>query len=397
MTIERIVGDIREKNILLLQGPMGSFFNRLDKRFQKAGAYTFRIGLNAGDELFSKKKNFTSFKLKPDKWEYFIQKYYIKNSINTVFIFGDCRFYQKIASKVAKALNIDVYVFEEGYIRPNFVTLEKYGVNAFSQIPRKTSFYKNFKVTKKLQKEMGKVKKFNFTFYKLAAEAIAYYIISSIFRAKYPNYVHHRCFSVKEEFRVGCTNFFRKQRNRVTEWGMNKEFMTKYHKKYFFVPLQTYGDFQILEHSTFNTIEHFIAEIITSFTNNASKESYIVFKHHPVDRGKKDYTQFIMAISKMLGVENRVLIVWDTHLPTMLKNAIGTIVVNSTVGLSSLYHNTPTLCLGNAIYDIKGLTSKGMGLNEFWQGYKEVDSKLFQKFRAYLISTTQVNDSFYRL
>jgi capsular polysaccharide export protein len=115
-----------------------------------------------------------------------------------------------------------------------------------------------------------------------------------------------------------------------------------------------------------------------------------------MDRGKKDYAPLIKKQARMLGCEQRVKILYDVHLPTLLKNAIGTITINSTVGISSLYHNTPTLCTGRSFYDIEGLTSKGVSLDAFWRNYKEVDDELFNKFRCYLIQKTQVNGSFYK-
>ena len=51
--------------------------------------------------------------------------------------FGDCRFYHRIAKRVSEELNIDFFVFEEGYVRPNYVTFEQNGVNDFSD-------FKNF-------------------------------------------------------------------------------------------------------------------------------------------------------------------------------------------------------------------------------------------------------------
>jgi len=83
------------------------------------------------------------------------------------------------------------------------------------------------------------------------------------------------------------------------------------------------------------------------------------------------------------------------HIPSCLKNAIGTITINSTVGISSLYHHTPTITLGNSIYDIEGLTCKGMTLDRFWKEYTPPDKMLFEKFRLYLIAKTQLNGSFY--
>ena len=56
------LGSLEGKKILLLQGPMGTFFNRLDHNFRKQGAVTYRIGFNKGDQFFSSKDNYTAFK-----------------------------------------------------------------------------------------------------------------------------------------------------------------------------------------------------------------------------------------------------------------------------------------------------------------------------------------------
>ena len=122
---------------------------------------------------------------------------------------------------------------------------------------------------------------------------------------------------------------------------------------------------------------------------------YLVFKHHPVDRGRKNYNAFIMEQAEHYCVSLKVLVMYDTYLPTLLQNAKGTITINSTVGLSSLYHETPTITLGNALYDIEGLTSKGVRLDEFWKKQVKPDMELLQKFRAYLVHNTQLNGSFY--
>ena len=114
-----------------------------------------------------------------------------------------------------------------------------------------------------------------------------------------------------------------------------------------------------------------------------------------MDRGRKNYSRFIKKISVNLGLNYRVMAVHDVHLPTCLKNAIGTVTINSTVGLSSLYHKIPTIALGSTLYDIEGLTCKGMRLNDFWSDYKAPDTLLFKKFRLYLIEKTQLNGSFY--
>lgn len=391
-----IVGDISNKKILLLQGPMGSFFNKLDHKFMKLGARTFRIGLNAGDEFFADSKHFTPFKGRIEEWTSFISNFFIENSIDMIFVFGDCRFYQSKAIEIAKKLNIEVFVFEEGYIRPDFITLEKNGVNDNSSLPRSRKFYDALEYHDKMECNNKNIVHIGNTYKQMAIQAALYYLVGNLFSFKYPYYQHHRRFSAVLEAFYGLRNFLRKYKYKLKERGKEKIYTQQLSKKYYFVALQTYEDFQILHHSDYSKIEDFILDLLRSFATNAPLDSFLVIKHHPMDRGKKDYAPFIQKYARQLNILQRVHIVYDLHLPTLLKNAIGTITINSTVGISSLYHNTPTFCVGRALYDIDGLTSKENSLDTFWKEYKEVDSELFNKFRCYLIQKTQVNGSFYK-
>ena len=94
------------------------------------------------------------------------------------------------------------------------------------------------------------------------------------------------------------------------------------------------------------------------------------------------------------GLEGRLYYVHDTDLPALLQNAEGSVLINSTVGISSMYHGTPVKALGDAIYDIEGLTHQGT-LDSFWHNPDPVNRELFSRFRQYLINKTQVNGSLY--
>jgi len=383
------IGNISEANILLLQGPMGYFFRDLDLLFRKNGAKTFRIGFNAGDWFFSTKDNYIPYQDTIDNWKDYIENFYIKNKINKVFLFGDCRIYQSIAIEVAQRLNIETYVFEEGYVRPNYVTLEKWGVNNFSLIPRDREFYQQ------LSKEEYRYKKdypTNPSFIKMALSAATYYLFAYFGKFRYPYYQHHRELHPFKEFFYGIRNLYRKYLYKVLEYKKLDDIINK---KFFFVPLQTHNDFQLKTHSSFNTIEEFISIVLKSFSKaDIDSETYLVIKHHPMDRGRRDYEKFILTIAKELNVEDRVIVIYDLHLPTLLSHTLGTITINSTVGLQALLHNSPVKVLGNAIYDIDGLCDK-RDLNDFLNSPMSVDRELFISFRGYLIKNTQLNCSFY--
>lgn len=384
------IGKVSGKNILFLQGPMGTFFKKLDTAFHKKGANTYKIGFNMGDQFFSHKYNYIPFKETPRAWPQFIEDFLLQKEIDKIFLFGDCRYYQRLARKIAYQHNIDVYVFEEGYLRPHYITLEKFGVNNFSMLPRDADFYRQLPSESVTLPEHSHPSKTQ-----MVLSATLYYALSNIFNWKYPHYRHHRDFSAIKEFFYAVRGVMRKGLYRFTERRYISLITQKISKKYYFVPLQTHNDFQILQHSNYRSIEKFIIEVLESFAHHAPKDFYLVFKHHPVDRGRKNYRSFIEEQATLLSIAKRVHTIHDVHLPDCLSHAVGTITINSTVGLSAIGHNIPTLCLGDAVYDMEGLSNKGMSLRKFWHQHKKPDTELYKKFREYLIVTTQLNGSFY--
>ena len=196
------VGELENKHILLLQGPMGDFFTQLELFFRKKGAKTFRIGFNRADQFFALKDSYTPYRDKKENWREFIKTFLLKNRIDKIILFGDCRYYQNIAIKEAQKLNIDTFVFEEGYIRSDYVTFEKWGVNNFSLIPRDPTFYnKDIKVKEPLPTHPNHLK--------MIISATIYYILAYLGKNSYPFYEHHRELNPYKEAFYGIRNFIR--------------------------------------------------------------------------------------------------------------------------------------------------------------------------------------------
>lgn len=388
----KIVNNVRGKRLLFLQGPMGTFFRDLNKYFSSHGATTFSICFNIADQVTTRRKNRTLYKATKAEWPKYISDFLRQNKIDKLFLFGNCRYYHKHAITAAQELGVEAYVFEEGYIRPNFVTLEQNGVNGDSALPSDANFYHQLPV-KKIPEEAPA----NINHFKMGVSATFYYLAVWFLPFFYPYYEHHRELSAPKEFFFFWRGVFRKKKYAKDEQGVETSFETTLKKKYYFVPLQTRIDFQIKQYSNYQSIEEFISEVIVSFAQNAPQDTSLIIKHHPMERGQQPHVEFIESLAQQHGVSNRVLSYHDVHLPTCLKNAIGTITINSTVGLSSLLHGTPTIAMGTAIYDIEGLTCKDMALDDFWQHYKNPDKTLFNKFRNYVIEHTQLNGNFYGL
>jgi len=228
-----------------------------------------------------------------------------------------------------------------------------------------------------------------------ALYSMIYYWASAARSRRFPNYRHHRPFGWLTEGSRWIRSGIRKWVYSRKERHVLDELIPQFNQNYFVCPLQVHCDMQVVVHSDFNSIEHFIGYVLTSFREHAPINKAIVFKHHPLDRGYTDYSSLFANLVAELGLQGRVFYVHDVDLPTLLKHAQGTVLINSTVGMSSLFHGTPVKTLGDAIYDIPGLTEQG-DLDDFWLSEPSVDSDLFQAFRAYLVQRNQLNGNLYR-
>ncbi|VVS92350.1 capsule polysaccharide biosynthesis [Desulfoluna spongiiphila] len=370
---------------------MGLFFKRLGVHLRKAGAETWQVCFNSGDALFAPRRNRISYLGTPEAWHDDVRRLLKELSIDTVMLFGDCRHYHRVAIEVAGELGVAVAVFEEGYTRPHFLTVEEGGVNDFSKISKDPGFYRKLTALGP-DPETVVVKG---AFRRMAFQASCYYMAMEFGRRWYPHYQHHRDRSPYREAGYGIRNVIRKFAYRFSERGVDDKMKGEWGQRYYFVPLQTECDAQVRVHSSFISMTHFIITVMNSFARHAPEASLLILKHHPMDRGVTNYSVTIKALARELGIEDRVHYYHDIHLPTALRNTLGTITINSTVGISSLVHAKPTLVLGRAMYDIEGLTCKGMGLDRFWCEARKPDPKLFRSFRRYVLCTTQVSGSFY--
>ena len=86
----------------------------------------------------------------------------------------------------------------------------------------------------------------------------------------------------------------------------------------------------------------------------------MIFKHHPRDRGYNNYKNVIEKSVNKHNLQERVIYIHDTKIASILKqkSSKGSVMINSSVGIQSLFHNIPTKSLSHAIYNIEGLTDQ---------------------------------------
>ncbi|HEH4565503.1 TPA: capsule biosynthesis protein [Campylobacter coli] len=384
---DKIKKEFSGKTVLLLQGPVGTFFHRLAIKMEKNKTKVLKLNFNGGDFFFY--PNGKRCKCDEKDLENFYENFFKEKKIDAIVMYNDCRLIHAKAIKVARKLGIGIWIFEEGYLRPYCITFEKDGVNANSSLPRDKNFYLSCNIlTKESIKEIPGGFKF------MAFSAFLYWLFSFLLAPFFNNKLHHRTL-FPFEFLFWFRSLYRKYLYKFTEKKLNQKIYSL-EKKYFLAILQVYNDTQIKHHYK-KSIEEFIEELILSFANHARAKSYLIFKHHPMDRGYRNYSKLINELSQKYHVEGRIFYVHDTYLPTLLKNALGCITINSTVGLSAILEGCPTKVCGNAFYDFEGLAYPKK-IHFFWReahAYKPNPS-LVINFKNYLLNTNQFNGNFYK-
>ena len=378
------------KHVLLLQGPLGPFFNRLSRDLMANGARVSKINFNGGDWLFYRQKC-VLYRGRMEDWPDYFSKLLAEWKIDVVLMYGDCRPVHECVRTRAEKLGVKVGVFEAGYIRPNYITLEQAGINDYSRLPRDEHFYTQF-----ADKEHTVPKPVGNVFWHAALWAVLYYVASSLLHLWFRHYQHHRRLSIREAW-PWVRGTWRKYYYSIKERKTRKQLTSQYSRKLFLVPLQVHYDSQMSVHSDYTDVETFIKCVVEDFAREAPSDTYLVLKHHPMDRAYRDYTVLCAQLAERNGVKKRVMYVHDLHLPTIYKHAQGVVVVNSTVGLSALMHGIPVKVCGRAMYDIKGLTYTG-SLSDFWKQASTFASNAKARcgFEWYLIEHTQLNGSVYK-
>ena len=377
------------RRILLLQGPMSFFFKQFADWLESQGRYVRKINFNGGDWFFFRDNRAVDFVDHPSRFDAFIRAFLAVERIDAIFCFGDCRLFHRMARRAAFDMNIAFYVFEEGYVRPHYVTLEYGGVNGNSSLPKDPAFYRALPkptTPKPLHSHKSVLKMCLYSF--------VYYYAGRCCRTRYPFYPHHKNgFASFKELIPWSLAYGRKIAYRCKDWFLERTIRRQKAAPYFVTILQVYNDSQVRYHSDYPSVAYFIKAVLTSFSRRADPKCHMYIKHHPMDLGHCHYGSLIRKLTRRFGLSGRVHYVREIHIPTLIKGSLGVVTINSTVGLSALYHGKPVKAMGRAIYDMEGLTFQG-NLDEFWTANATVDKALCQRFIGYVVEKTQLNGSF---
>ncbi|CAA6807994.1 MAG: Capsular polysaccharide export system protein KpsS [uncultured Thiotrichaceae bacterium] len=377
------------RTFVFLQGVASPFFRRLSKVVEEAGIPVYQVNFCGGDAIYCRKDIAWDYSDKPENFSIWLEERIMSFKVTDIVLFGDFRPMHVDAIKLANMHNIDAHVFEEGYLRPHWVTMDLGGVNANSSLPKVMHEYFSAKTPVSLPKPVDAC-------YRLRVRAthdIAYHLASFAMRLRFPFYRTHRNRTPAQEYYGWMIRFptllFKQARcqQRIQD-------LVESQQSYYLHPLQLSADTQIQIHSPFKDVHDSVNQILRSFAIHASKTSILVIKNHPLDTGLDGHEKYIQKCAERLGVEDRVIYLETGNINELIEHAQGVIVVNSTVGMASLDKNTPTIALGEAIYNLQGLTYQGR-LQDFWEALQRPNRYFYERFKQVVLHRTQINGDLY--
>ncbi|MGU7771054.1 capsule biosynthesis protein [Burkholderia sp. MR1-5-21] len=378
------------RSFLVLQGTASLFFSRLCEALSGRGHAVCRVNFCGGDWLYGRGGDVIDFCGKSSDLPRWYADLVRQKGITDVLMFGDCREIHRHVHPISEQHGVRVHVFEEGYIRPHWITLERHGVNGRSLMP--TNPADILQVHGRIPPAQPGVAT-GYNLFERVFHDVAYRIANALLAWRFPRYRSHRPRNGLFEYAGLAVRALLQGRHHRQAEAVTRELLDR-GQPYYLFPLQLNSDAQIVVHSPFEGIRDAIDYVIRSFSRHAPQDATLLIKNHPLDTGMIEYRHFALSRAKEAGIGVRVRFIDSGHLPTLLEHACGVVVVNSTVGLSALHHERPLVALGTAIYNMPGLTWQGK-LDDFWRNGKRPDMHLYHAFLDYVMHHTQINGDFY--
>lgn len=383
----------QERRFLFLQGPHGPFFGQLGRMMRAAGAQVWRVGFNMGDQVFWRDHaSFIPFTAPQDMWPDRFCGILDAHDITDIVLYGDTRPIHAKAIEIAKSRGLTIHVFEEGYLRPYWVTYEREGSNGNSHLMQ-TSLKQMQDALASAELDIPEAPAHwgdmrHHVFY-----GALYHWFVMFANRRYRNFKPHRALSVGQELKLYLLRLWLMPviaADRIAATLRIKYGGFPYH----LVLLQLEHDSSFQKHSPFNTMTEFLDVVMEGFSKGASPHHHLVFKAHPLEDGRVPQRKEIKRLAQKYGVAHRVHYVRGGKLAKLLDYARSAVTVNSTAAQQALWRGLPLKVFGAAVYDKPEFIST-QPLEEFFSQPSRPDARAYRDYRHYLLETSQVTGGFY--
>ena len=381
------------RQFLLLQGPHGPWFQQLGTMLRKAGCGTWRVAFNKGDENFwFHQPSLIRFTGSPADWPARCAELMQEKGITDLVLYGDTRPIHATAIALAQARGITVHVFEEGYLRPYWITYERGGSNGHSRLMQMTVQQMRDALAQSEVEQHPAPSRWGDMRQHIFYGAL-YHFFVMVANGPYRQFRPHRDLTVFQEFHLYLRRLL------LLPWHILERWIATSRIRiggfpYHLVLMQLEHDASFRMHSPFSTMSEFLELCVAGFAKGAPKHHHLVFKAHPLEDGRVAVQAKIRAFAAAYGVQDRVHFVRGGKLARLLAQARSAVTVNSTAGQQVLWRGLALRAFGRAVYDKPEFVSS-QPLAEFFAQPRRPDAKAYREYRAYLLETSQIPGGYY--
>jgi capsular polysaccharide export protein len=376
------------RRFLFLQGPISPFFEEVAAGLRASGHQVRRINLCLGDRLFWRGPGAVDFRGRIGAWPAFLDDFLAREGITDLLLLGEQRPYHRVAIAAARARGIRVAVTDFGYLRPDWVVLERDGMGAESRFPRDPAAILALAeacppadLTRHHADDFAAQARWDVLFH-----------LASLLPWPFP---HYRSFLLHPPVPAYLGTALRLlRRRRETRLAAARLAQLAGRAPVWVFAMQMETDYSIRAYSRFPDMDSAIAETVTSFARAAPRDGHLLVKVHPLDPGLKAWSRRIRAIARAAGIADRVhYLPGALPMDPAIRAAQGVVTVNSTLGVRALALGRPTMALGEAIYRVNGLAWDGP-LDAFWTA-PPPDPALVEAFIRAIAACLHVRGGYY--
>jgi capsular polysaccharide export protein len=381
------------RRFLFLQGPHGPFFRKLARKLRATGADVWRVGFNAGDAAFwGTDPGYIAYRGTLADWPDHLAQILADHAITDLVLYGDTRPVHAQAVAQARALGLRIHVFEEGYMRPYWVTYERDGSNGHSQLMQMDLPQMRAHLAQAGRDLPVPPDAWGDTRQHVFYGALYHWFV--MFRnGAYPHFRPHRALPVRTEAAHYSKRLLMMPFHAIARGLATLRVKLTGHP-YHLALLQLEHDSSFQIHSPLPDMDSFISRVIAGFAAGAPAHHHLVFKAHPLESGRKNLARLVRQAARDHGIARRVHFVRGGKLAQLLNHARSAVTVNSTAGQQVLWRGIPLRILGTAVYGKPEFVSD-QSLPDFFAAPRSPDAAAYRDFRQFLLQTSQVPGGFY--
>jgi capsular polysaccharide export protein len=385
------MGEASGRVFLFLQGPHGPFVRRLAGRLAGMGAGVRRVAFNAADAAEWAGAGPLDCYTGREPYGGWLGRYLDRHGVTDIVLYGDSRPEHAMAIAMAWPRGIVCHCLEEGYLRPHWVTYERWGNNGRSPL---------LAIPTGRMAPAGAVPPLTAPPDGWGAygphlwHSLRYHARLLLSSRRFGRQPSRRGMSLGRE----AAQYLGRLASLPLRRALHRQRMRRLRRRgrpWHLVLLQLSFDASMQSYSPYRRSAAFVRDCLAAFAAGAAPDDLLVFKSHPFEDGRERLGSLIAREARRLGLAGRVVYLdGGNGLAEALEGACSVVTVNSTAAQQALCRGLPVAALGSAVYARPGLTSQ-QPLRAFFAAPEPPDRAAYARFRQFLLATSQIEGSFY--